>query len=119
VKDKMRWYRVKDDRLRAMKEGDVLRVMVRTTAVCMVKLQGEVHALEDKCPHQGRSFEGGTCAEGHLICPWHKMSFDPVTGRNKFGVTEAVRVFSLEVRNDGIRIALPRKGLVLFGTRLW
>jgi nitrite reductase/ring-hydroxylating ferredoxin subunit len=102
-----------------MKEGDVLRVMVRGTAVCLVKLQGGLRALEDNCPHQGRSFEGGTCEEGYLICPWHKMRFDPVTGRNKFGMTEAARVLPMEVRNDGVRIALPRKGLVIFGTRLW
>lgn len=96
-----------------------MRVLMSGMAVRFVKRNGVLHALEDKCPHQGKSFEGGTCKDGFLVCPHHKMSFDPATGRNRYGMTENVRVFPVEEHADGVRIGLPAKGFSLFGLRLW
>ncbi len=115
----MRWHRVSDPRVMRLKEGAVLRVLVRDQGVCFVKLKGTLHALEDKCPHQGKSFEGGTCEGGYLVCPWHKMSFDPVTGSNRYGMTSNAQVYPLEERGGEVRVGLPRGSFTLFGWKLW
>ncbi len=116
---KLRWHRVKDGRVRDLGDGGVLRVSVRGRAICLVKLQDKLHAVEDKCPHQGKSFEGGTCEGGYLICPWHKMSFDPVTGRNRYGMTTDVQVFPVEEQEGEVRIGLPYTSISLFGVKIW
>ena len=115
----IRWKRLNDARLHALADGKTLRVMVGGTAICFVRDGGVLRALEDHCPHQGKSFEGGTCEGGYLICPWHKMSFDPVTGRNRFGTTTDARVFPVEERDGEVRIGLPYTSISVFGWKLW
>lgn len=119
MNDGLRWHPVKDECLTGLEEGLAVRVMVRGTPVCFVKLNGTLHALEDKCPHQGQSFAGGRCAEGDLVCPHHRMRFDPVTGRHRHGMTHDVRVFPVDERGGDVRIGLPYAGFRLFGVRLW
>lgn len=119
MSDKLRWFRVKDERVKDLRDGAVLRVVVRDHPVCLVKLAGRLHALEDRCPHQGKSLEGGWCEDGHLVCPWHQMRFDPVTGRNRFGMTGPLGVIPVEVRGNEVLVALGGKGFRLFGIRLW
>ncbi len=114
-----RWKRLTDARLPALAEGKVLRVMVGGTPICFVRSAGVLRALADHCPHQGKSFEGGTCEGGYLICPWHKMSFDPVTGRNRYGSTTDAQVFPVEERNGEVRIGLPYTSISLFGWKIW
>lgn len=114
-----RWKRISDPRLPALAEGRLLRVMIGGTPICFVRDSGVLRAVVDHCPHQGRSFEGGTCEGGFIICPWHKMSFDPVTGRNRFGMTNDVQVFPVEERGREVRIGLPYTSIRLFGVKLW
>ena len=115
----IRWKRLNDPRLPALPVGKVLRVMVGGTAICFVRDAEALRAVADHCPHQGKSFEGGTCVEGYLICPHHKMSFDPVTGRNRHGITTDVQVFPVEEREGEVRIGLRYTSIRLFGWKLW
>ncbi|MFK7159543.1 Rieske (2Fe-2S) protein [Marinospirillum sp. MEB164] len=50
--------------------------------VLLTRLQGAVHAVENACSHDGRSFEGG-CIEGDglLVCPRHGARFCLRTGK--------------------------------------
>ena len=114
-----RWKRLADPRLPTLAEGTTLRVIVRGTAICFVRSAGVLRAVEDHCPHQGKSFEGGKCEGGYLICPWHKMSFDPVTGRNRYAITNDVQVFPVEEIGGTVRIGLPYTSFSLFGFKLW
>ena len=114
-----RWKELSDPRLPALAEGKLLRAMVGGTAICFVRSAGVLRAVADHCPHQGKSFETGTCEGGYIICPWHKMSFDPVTGRNRFSTTNDVQVFPVEEIGRMVRIGLPYTSISLFGVKLW
>ena len=114
-----RWKRLKDPRLPRLGEGNLLRVKVGGTAICFLRDGGVLRAGEDHCPHQGKSFEGGTCEGGYIICPSHKMSFDPKTGRNRFGMTGDVQVFPVEEREGEVRIGLPYTSISVFGWKIW
>jgi len=41
---------------------------------------GEFHATDDACPHEGASLAEGTYHEGRVICPSHSWVFDVRTG---------------------------------------
>ncbi len=114
-----RWKRVTDPRVPTLAEGKTLRVMIGGSAICFVRDSGVLRAVADHCPHQGKSFEGGTCEGGYLICPWHKMSFDPVTGRNRYGSTTDLQVFPVEEREGEVRIGLSYTSISVFGWKLW
>ena len=73
-----RWKELSDPRLPSLAEGKLLRVMVGGTAICFVRSAGVLHAVADHCPHQGKSFEAGTCEGGYIICPG---SIHPKTGQ--------------------------------------
>lgn len=49
--------------------------------VLLVRLDGEVHAIDNQCPHAGAFIADGELVEGKfLVCPLHNYRFDPKTG---------------------------------------
>lgn len=119
LKQAIRWTEVRDARVRSLAEGEHVRVLVGGRPLRVVRVRGRLHALLDQCPHQGRSFEGGWCDEGFLVCPWHRFHFDPVTGRSRTGSTANVPVYPVEERPGGVRIGRPYTTLRIFGIDLW
>ena len=119
IVERIRWTRVNDPRIPALDEGALCRALVKGDALCFVRLHGTLHALRDVCPHQGKPLSGGWCEDGHVVCPWHRIQFEPRTGRSRHGMCSNVEVFPLEERADGVYIGIPYVGLRLFGVDLW
>lgn len=117
--ESIRWHPVPDERLRSLPEGASLRVVVKGRAVRFIRLKGKLRALVDRCPHQGKSFEGGWCEGDHFVCPWHRFAFDPVTGRSRSGSTVNVEAFEVEERSDTVLMGFHYTTLRLFGIDLW
>lgn len=117
--ESVRWHPVPDERLRTLAEGRSVRVMVNGRPVRFVRLQGRLRAVLDRCPHQGKSFEGGWCEDGFLVCPWHRFAFDPVTGRSRTGATVNVEVFEVDERPDRVLMGSHYTTLRFFGIDLW
>ncbi len=115
----IRWKRAEDERLSILKNGAIARVVVAKRPIVFVRVDGVLRALLDICPHQGRSFEGGWCDEGYIVCPFHRMHFDPVTGENKFGATSKVQVFPVEERDNATYVGIPYSTISVFGWKLW
>jgi 3-phenylpropionate/trans-cinnamate dioxygenase ferredoxin component len=58
--------------------------------VVLVRLGGNVHALDGACPHLGGELADGTLERGQLTCPLHGAVFDVETGAvraDPFGVS--------------------------------
>ena len=119
IEERTRWHRVEDGRLHGLGEGGLQRVVVNKRPICFVRLNDKLYAMDDVCPHQGKQLSGGRCEEGYVVCPWHQMRFDPVTGRNRFGMTSNVPVYPVEEEGGAVRIGLPAIGFSLFGWKLW
>ncbi|WP_437601195.1 Rieske (2Fe-2S) protein [Sorangium sp. So ce590] len=66
---------------------------------------GEVHALDDRCPHQGYPLSEGALRGGVLTCAWHNWKFDLASGACAFG-GEPVRRYATRI--DGDRVLLNR-----------
>jgi len=108
-----------DDRVSALQEGALVRAVVASKAVCFIRSGGVTRAVLDHCPHQGKSFQGGWCEEGFLVCPWHRFQFDPATGRSRHGTTSNLTTFPVEVRPEGLYIGFEYTTVSLFGRELW
>ena len=60
---------------------DVGDVHAGGTRVILCKVDGEVHALDSRCPHDGGEITTGPLVEGkYALCPLHRYRFDPKTG---------------------------------------
>jgi 3-phenylpropionate/trans-cinnamate dioxygenase ferredoxin subunit len=114
-----RWKKVEEGDPGTLAEGGIMRVRVNGRTLCLVRNGGRLHALLDRCPHQGSSFIGGWCEGGAIICPMHRMGFDLATGRSRSGGMDSAEVFTVEERADGVYVGFAYTTLKIFGVELW
>jgi nitrite reductase/ring-hydroxylating ferredoxin subunit len=65
-----------------VKEGELLPVKVENQKVMLTRINGQVHALQNKCPHLGMPLAKGKVCDGVVTCPWHGASYNLSTGEN-------------------------------------
>ncbi len=88
-------------------EGEVRALAVGEKQAAVVRLDGELHALDGRCPHQGGPLGEGNLCEGALRCPWHGYDFDLKTGKGR-GNEHAVETLKVREENGQVEIALPK-----------
>lgn len=63
-----------------VREGELTRVERPPFHVLVTRVGGHLHAIEDTCPHSGRSLCEGRL-DGHVVtCPGHGWAIDIRTG---------------------------------------
>ena len=104
---KTEWHRVADrDAMDELDEGHVTTTVAGVQPICLTHYQGEYHALDNRCPHQGGPLgEGFIDDRGYVICPWHGYEYAADDGSPPEGYGDSVETFPLEVREDGIYVA--------------
>jgi nitrite reductase/ring-hydroxylating ferredoxin subunit len=70
--------------------------------VC-VRSGASVHALDDRCPHQGYPLSQGSVQSGVLTCEWHNWKFDVASGGCLFG-GEAVKRYPTRVEDGRVHL---------------
>jgi nitrite reductase/ring-hydroxylating ferredoxin subunit len=61
-------------------EGSKKLVDVEGVPVLLVKVHGEIFAIDNHCPHMFCGFSGGSLDGYLIICPCHDWRFDLRTG---------------------------------------
>jgi nitrite reductase (NADH) small subunit len=104
-------------------EGAVRMLDVDGHRVGLYRVEGELHALADRCPHRGAPLCSGRIATPidagpgglelgtpHSIvrCPWHKWEFDIATGRALVDDTLRVRRYAVRLDGDEVVVSLDR-----------
>ncbi len=74
--------------------------------ICFVKLDDDLYAVQNKCPHAGADLSQGWCSEGKLVCPYHRHEFDLETGRGAPGQGDYIDTYPIENRADGVYIGI-------------
>ena len=101
------WHRVEDRDL--PDEGRVRSVVVDGRSVALSRCGGTLGALENRCPHQGGPLGEGSIEQGWLRCPWHGYDYRPGDGTPPEGFSDGVPSYDVDVRDDGVYVALPDK----------
>ena len=78
----------------------VVSVAGRTILVLLD--QGEVYALDNRCPHMGFPLRKGTVQNGILTCHWHHAKFDLAGGCTFDPFADDVTAFYAEVRDGRV-----------------
>jgi nitrite reductase/ring-hydroxylating ferredoxin subunit len=99
------WHKAAD--LDELAEGRVKTVTIGRWSLAVTNHQGAYGALDNRCPHQGGPLGEGSIEKGLLRCPWHGCDYDPIDGHPPPGFTDAPACFPVEVRDDGVYVALP------------
>jgi nitrite reductase/ring-hydroxylating ferredoxin subunit len=102
--------------------GEIKMVEVGGRRIGLFSIDGQVHALADRCPHRGAplcshgevvsSIEaGGTSLADKLAlvrCPWHKWDFDVASGRCVVDERTRVRRYRVREYDDEFVISLDQ-----------
>ena len=70
--------------------------------VLIIADQGNVYALDNRCPHMGFPLQRGTIRDGILTCHWHHAKFDLGSGCTFDPFADDVPSFYVEVRNGEV-----------------
>lgn len=88
-----------------VQEGQLVRVMVKSTPVVLTRHDGEVRALSATCSHAGGPLHKGSVEDGCIVCPWHHSKFrisDGVPMRGPAGTAQP----TWQVRAEDGRISV-------------
>lgn len=88
-------------------DGAIKTCEVDGRLIVLVRIGGRYGALDSRCPHMGGPLGEGALEFGRLVCPWHGREYDPFTGACE-AFAEQAESFPVEVRGDGVYVALPR-----------
>lgn len=61
-------------------EGRGLCVRIGDIEIGLFRVAGEIHAMENRCPHAGAPLSEGHLAGRVVLCPVHGWDFDVTTG---------------------------------------
>lgn len=92
--------------LEELRKSGRLVVHVGGHTVCLLSEDGEVHAVDNRCPHMGFPLHRGSVSDGILTCHWHHARFDICTGGTFDEWADDLRRFPVEVDGDDIYMDL-------------
>jgi nitrite reductase/ring-hydroxylating ferredoxin subunit len=75
--------------------------------ICIGRYKDKLYAFAYTCPHaSGLMADGYIDALGNIVCPVHRYKFNLQNGRNSSGEGYYLKHWPVEVREDGVYIAL-------------
>ena len=80
-------------------EGKVIEAEAEGVSVCLARINGDLAAIDNWCPHRGGPLGQGWVEGGAVVCPWHAWAFDLRTGDAL--PPERARVDTFPVRVEG------------------
>ncbi len=76
--------------------------------IALFKVDGEFHAINHVCPHQGGPLADGTFIDDFVVaCPWHGWEFDVRNGESPSHEAH-VDVYAVKVEDNEVFVG-PRK----------
>jgi nitrite reductase/ring-hydroxylating ferredoxin subunit len=65
-----------------IREGELHAAEAAGQRLLLTRVDGQVYAVINRCPHMGMKMTRGEICDGVLKCPWHGSRFDVRTGEN-------------------------------------
>jgi len=93
--------------LDALPPGRLLAVRARGWNLALVRLDGRLFAVEDRCPHMTFPLSKGVAREGRLICTLHHWEFDLAGGQRDAPPEARCRTFGVREEDGRILVDLP------------
>src|SRR2546425_2436739 len=81
--------------------------------ILLLRADGQIRALDSRCPHMGYPLSQGTIKDGVLRCHWHHWRFDLASGDCFTEGGDDVAVFPLVIRDDEVWVSpIPLDGYI-------
>jgi 3-phenylpropionate/trans-cinnamate dioxygenase ferredoxin subunit len=86
--------------------GKARLVFVEGKTVALFNVDGDVHALDDSCPHAGSSLAAGKLDGAVVSCRAHGLRFDVRTGRMTGAGGLCAKKYPVAVANGEIAVGI-------------
>lgn len=90
----------------APKSGKVMEVDAAGLGICLANVNGELRAVDNRCPHRGAPLGQGWMEGESVVCPWHSWTFHLATGAAEYPVHERVEVFPVRVEGEDVLVSV-------------
>lgn len=96
-------------RLSDLNEKEGKKVFVGDTEIALFKIDNEVYALSNRCPHQQNAMiYDGFIEEGCVVCPIHGWKFELKTGKTPAGHS-GLTPYPVLVENEKVYVKVLQK----------
>ena len=85
-------------------EGKGFEVVVNGRPLALFLHQGQVYALDDRCPHREGQLSQGWVEKGDAICPLHGWNFDLATGISPYDPNDRIATYPARLQGDAVEI---------------
>lgn len=99
------WHRVAA--LSECPPGQSLECVAGDRIIALFNVDGQFHALDGICPHQGGPLGKGWLEGCIVTCPWHGWQFDVVTGQHQTSQSLVHPRFETRVEGSEIWVRIP------------
>lgn len=90
-----------------LEPGELMYVEVGDEPVCLINLDGEIHALNDTCTHEEASLSDGTIIGDEIECPLHGGAFYIRTGEAaSMPVVVATEKYAVRTVGDEVQVSV-------------
>ena len=89
-----------------LQEGTMKLVSVEGSPVLLIKQSSQIFAIDNRCPHMGCAFSGGTLDGFLIVCPCHDWRFDLRTGKYQDEPSFKLTKYNLKIKSGKIWIQL-------------
>ena len=93
-------------RLADLNPDRALPVKVEGRDLALFIFEGNVFALDARCPHRGGPLGEATLENGKVYCPMHGWEFDVRTGACHDNPERPARCYAVQVIGDQVQIKL-------------
>jgi len=113
VNKKYTWYKIADSFAEInFSANGLAKVEVNNKIICVALNKNELLACTQKCPHAGGNLADGYMdALGNIVCPLHRYKFNLHNGRNTSGEGYYLKIFPIEIRNEGVFVGFEQNNL--------
>jgi nitrite reductase/ring-hydroxylating ferredoxin subunit len=91
-----------------LQDNSMKLVRIEGTPVLLIKQAGQIFAVDNRCPHMGCSFFGGTLEGFTILCPCHDWRFNLQTGEYEKEKSLKLVTFKLKISDGKIWVEIPQ-----------
>jgi nitrite reductase/ring-hydroxylating ferredoxin subunit len=95
---------VKAASLAKLTSGTMLEFRKGEQQLALCNVEGQIHVLENHCPHRGGPLAQGALHGTTVVCPWHAWEFDCITGACDFNPEIVVKRYPVRLEGDDILV---------------
>ena len=87
-------------------EGTMKLVRVEGLPILLIKQSGQIFVIDNRCPHMGCSFAGGTLDGPVIICPCHDWRFNLNTGEYEDDSSMKLTMYEWKIESSKIWVKI-------------